>query len=1000
LKTARTLLTDEQVARARQLCETIEEAAAQRKKVVRKSDYWVKMSDEQLRERLPDSRVPRAFNVSTEGCPQHGKAVYKSGTYPWKLDRDQPFTIICPVGGERYPSNDFDAYYRSGMKDKSLLTGPHADPGRGWVAPNGEKYWLVGYACHWNWQQTWLPAVNNLSRAYLLTGDRKYARKAIVMLDRIAEIYPGMDYSKQSRYAERMSGGYHGKIVNAIWETMVYRGLAIAYDYVFDTLVGDDAIDLPWRTAAEIRTNIEANLLEEGFDGIERRQIAGNFGMHQSAQAYAAVVRQHGPMKELLDSIFTNTGGSYRREGLNYALYNLVFKDGMPYETSPGYCFSWVGNFVLMSEALFLAKMNLYEHPKFKLMFDAPLQMICAGGFTPSIGDSGSIRAGWAGPNARAYEAAYRHLEQPMYAWALNHLGGLRTDKIDSFEDLFTESIVGKAEAAAKTYKHRPPSRVLDGYGLAVLNNPKDSVAVSMYYGIRGGHGHFDRLNIELFAHGRRLAPDLGYPDFMNAFVPGIYSWSKNTISHNTLAVDEKIQKGNRGGTVLRFHDSPTVHVVDVDAPGSYEQATIYRRTLVLVDVGEDDSYVVDVFRVRGGQGHVLSVHGQDGAFELHGAALPPPIKEGTLAGPEVPYGHLYDAPKLSEPGYSGSYSRYNGSGYQHFFNWQRVTPDAVVTGRWQVAGEPAATLRVHVPPNPGQELIVADAYVSPTRKVPTALKYMLLKRPADTDGNTFVTVWEPSAGKPLIDRVELHDDASLGTGHDRTVALTIRRGDTVDRVIVAPKPGERITAAPDLTTDAAVTVVSTRGSQQTRTFAAGGSKLTGGEGTDAIEVPTTISGTIRTADYGARSIAVETTSPTSDPNALRGRTVRIFNDRHSCVYRIATAESRGSTLTLKLTGSDVFTGRFKIASADEKARTISTKTKVLYPFNAAGMTLVSDDLKHTVGIVSMDKGTVQLAEGANAKAFAASVGKDAWIADFGPGDRIEIERFVHDGGF
>ena len=35
-------------------------------------------------------------------------------------------------------SNDFEAYYRGGMQDDSLLTGPYADNGRGWLSPGGE----------------------------------------------------------------------------------------------------------------------------------------------------------------------------------------------------------------------------------------------------------------------------------------------------------------------------------------------------------------------------------------------------------------------------------------------------------------------------------------------------------------------------------------------------------------------------------------------------------------------------------------------------------------------------------------------------------------------------------------------------------------------------------------------------------------------------------------------------------------------------------------------
>jgi len=1026
LKSSRTLLTDEQIARARRLCQTNAGAIALREAIEKDAAYWVAKSDEQLHDLLPDARVPRAFNVSTEGCPVHGKAIYASGTYPWKLDRERPFTIICPVGGEHYPSNDFEAYYRSGMKDESLLTGPFSDPGRGWVSPSGEKYWLVGYACHWNWMTTWLPAVTTLSQAYVLTGKTVYARKAIVMLDRIAEIYPGMDYSKQSRYAERMNGRYYGKILNRIWETDVLERLSKAYDGVFDALVGETPVSLPWRTADQIRANIEANLLEEGIDAVGRGQIIGNFGMHQSALAHAVVVRQNGPTEKLLDGIFTTSGKGLRHEGLNYALHNLVYKDGMPYESSPGYCFGWVGHFVTMGQALSLAGMDLYERPKMSLMFDAPLAMVCTGKFTPAIGDAGSITAGWVGPTPAVYEQAYRRFRKPAYAWALDYLGALkdaptknieergdlleRTDtrqqaleivRVETYEDLFKESIVERARADAKQYRHRPRSRLLDGYGLAVLNNRNDSVAVAMYYGVRGGHGHYDRLNIELFGHGRRLTPDLGYPDFMNAFCPGIFSWSKNTISHNCLAIDRTGQRGNLAGQVLRFHDSPTVHVVDVDAAGSYGQAEVYRRTLVLVDVSEDDSYLVDVFRVQGGTEHVLSVHGQEGEFSLAGVSLPPPVTKGTLAGPDVAYGQLYDNPKMGQPGYKDGYGGYNGSGYQHFFNYQKVVPEETVVGTWKLAGDSEARLRVHVPPRPGQELIVADAYVSPTRKVPTVLKYMLLRRKSSATGQTFVTVWEPAGDSSLIDRIELFDSALLGSGHDRLVRLVVRRGETTDTIAITPQAGRRQSTGARLTSDAAVVVVSERDGRRTRTFAAGGTKLASRAPDEAVSIPATISGTVRAVDYAVKTLKADVGNDPSDVAALPGCRVRIFNEKHSCMYTIAGAQIDGAGyLTLHLSGSEVFTGRIRIESVDPDARSVLTSTYGPCPSNLTGMHLVTLDLEHGVPIAAVTKQTIQLDGKAPLAPFVGDAetggGKDAWVTDFGVGDRVEIERFVY----
>ncbi|HNT36237.1 MAG TPA: hypothetical protein PKH07_14730, partial [bacterium] len=360
------------------------------------------------------------------------------------MDRERPFVVKCPVGGEEYPSNDFAAFRRSGMKDRSLLTGEYADDGRGWMGPNGVKYWFVGYACHWMWGKHWKPAVVQLSRSHLLTGDPKYARKALIMLDRIAECYPDFEYCSQSRYGELKGGKYHGKILNSIWETGTLDSLAIAYDGVFEALLGDDAVNLNHRDAKAIRANIEANLLEEGLDSVENGRIRGNWGMHQRASLLAALVRQNGPTGEIIKKImeYPGTPQNAWQAGVNYALYNLIFADGMPFETAPGYCFTWVSNLCIIADALQLASVNLFENPKVLRTLDAHLDLICLGQFMPSVGDSGSIHAGWSGMNATPFLRAYRATRNPRYAWAATQIDSkIFSADYRSFDDLFLEPI-------------------------------------------------------------------------------------------------------------------------------------------------------------------------------------------------------------------------------------------------------------------------------------------------------------------------------------------------------------------------------------------------------------------------------------------------------------------------------------------------------------------------------------------------------------------------------
>src|SRR6185437_8410007 len=218
--------------------------------------------------------VPRAFAVSAIGCPVCGaKMRAEHGDYGWIMDPSKPFKLTCPVDGTVFPSNDYESYYRSGFKTKNNGDGKYVDDGWGWTDPKtGEKFWFVAYYNHWMWQKYLVPGLSDLANAYLLTGDKKYAHKAAVMIHRIAEVYPGMDYAKQSRYGQMLAAqgrDYPGKVVNAIWETSLTQHVCDAYDAVFDTIDSDAELQRETgKTGPQIRSFIEANFLEDAIDAV------------------------------------------------------------------------------------------------------------------------------------------------------------------------------------------------------------------------------------------------------------------------------------------------------------------------------------------------------------------------------------------------------------------------------------------------------------------------------------------------------------------------------------------------------------------------------------------------------------------------------------------------------------------------------------------------------------------------------------------------------------
>lgn len=211
--------------------------------VITLADRWMKYTPQQLRDMVPPASVPRAFDTHFLQCPQHSEEIKAYGSYPWIIDPDRPYKLICPVGGEAYPTNDFDHHHHGGPDDVS--SEPYVDTGWGWRDPNHpQKYWFVAYYAHWLYHAHLRPAAVALGQAYVLTGDVRYATQGAALLDRIAEEYPDMDHVKQSRYGTEIQvGTYQGRILNCIWETGMARDLAVAYDYVYSGMDGNRALE-------------------------------------------------------------------------------------------------------------------------------------------------------------------------------------------------------------------------------------------------------------------------------------------------------------------------------------------------------------------------------------------------------------------------------------------------------------------------------------------------------------------------------------------------------------------------------------------------------------------------------------------------------------------------------------------------------------------------------------------------------------------------------------
>ncbi|MBD3292407.1 MAG: hypothetical protein GF393_05750, partial [Armatimonadia bacterium] len=643
-KTGRTYYDDAKMARMHSLIEQHQWARDQVEAARKSAEWYLQFSDEELWEFVPPPEQLRAINVHIgHDCPTCGDEITRqAGHYPWEMNRDNPFKVTCPVCKQTFPENDFQPWNTEGLEGEPATGDVPTDHGLGWMGPDGRRYWFVPYYIFWQrWVRDILHGFQYLGRAYLLTGEAKYARPAAVMMAKLASEYERLDYRTQGYHEGRFN--VPGRISDRIWTTGDDTRIAAAYDAIWPVFDEDPellaflqakGIDDPRRT---IEQEMLAVMERDVLGGVD---CVGNMGMHQRTACVLAIVMnnddpQYAPttadMREWLMQ------GDGRIEDL---LWNGFWRDGLGAESAPGYSSSWVRNFYEIADLLPKLGVEIWDNPKLKKMADIGIDMAVNNRWGPDIGDCGGPRSG--GPIGRWTKVlgqAFTQYGEPRHAKLLAAQNARSTDL---FEDWFDEEEVARVVEEHGT-DLRLPTRDIGGYGLAILEAGEGDHkrGMSLYYGsAEGGHGHHDRLNIELWALGRPMLPEDGYPFPFTK--PDFWNWrGADTHKHYCVVIDESSHHNRRAGDLNALLSTPEVQFVDASAESVYPgTASLYRRTAALIDISEESSYLLDIFRVRGGSQHDWCFHGPIWFdLALEGGEVGPTREHGTLAGPNVPFG-------------------------------------------------------------------------------------------------------------------------------------------------------------------------------------------------------------------------------------------------------------------------------------------------------------------------------------------------------------------------
>lgn len=907
--------TRERINYARQNCQRLDWAKDVKAGVAQAARPWLETSDKDLWEMVPGQDLPRCIDVSWDynldprrvGCPVCGGKIDAFGNYPYKPDfKDKPWKLTCPSCAAVFPTNDFGKYYRSGIDehglfnpakaDRSLLfNAEHPDPsdplhsygvddGFGYKAANGRTYKFIGYYTWKLWREIF-SGVQKLSAAFLYTGDKVYARKAAILLDRIADVYPSMDWKPYADMGWYHSDGssHKGKIEGRIWETGVVRWLADSYSMILSGTVDNPELYAflserareyrlphPKGTRELFVANVDDNILRCAAQAIKDGRIIGNEGMHQSAMASLATALSSEPeTSEWLDWIFEPDGG-----GIPGVIVGKIDRDGFGGEGAPGYSLLWNSAIGELAERLadypaYTRHSVFRDFPQFRRTYTSAWSACLLGLSTPSIGDSGAtglLSAIYVDPQEMA--RGFYYLRDPGIARAAweangNSAKGLHGSVLDSDPERLASDIEATAR---KDPLNAPASRNLAGFGLSAfeIGTGKDGTALWLYYGRTDHHGHADRLNIGLYAFGVDLAPDLGYPEFA-ADWPHRTAWSNNTISHNTVIVDGRPQERSLSGRPLWFRQLDGIGAACIESPNVYPATSQYARTIALIKA-PGGAYALDIFRVRGGREHLLSFHGPPGAVTASGLTLTPQ-PQGTYAGPGVPYARLDPA---ASPGFSFLYNvaRDAHPALSFTLDWKAEA------GYRSVTASDDIHLRLHAL-TPCTEVALADGD-PPQNKPgnPRRIRYSLLKRSGEDLSSAFLSILEPYKSRPFIQHAAPLPLSATAEGA-LAARIALESGD-VDCLLSSPA-GDRIEAG-GVTTDAALAFVRLSKGHVVRAAIFGGTALRYGD--FSLSAPAVIHGKVVRRDEGLAGkgrIWVDAEIP--DPASLPGAQIVIAND-------------------------------------------------------------------------------------------------------------------------
>ncbi|MDF2815452.1 MAG: heparinase [Paenibacillus sp.] len=630
--------------------------------IVEVADYWAAKSDDELFELVPVGN-PRALTVA-----QYYGDPARPGNYrTLQTCLERPYEFYNPATG---------MWWRPGMQLRNPGTGEEVtllDHGDGFLAPPGFPFPQVRYmflgayrlfilgvlmgipyhqviedtdVCPETSGKKYFGAINNLASAFILTGDRRYARKALILIGRIAELVPYMN----GNFADgTISDSVHiaePTTTETSWYDNFFEALDLLYDEI-DACAPELAELFGRKLDAEGRARTKCFCVKDTVHElipyliysceVEIRKTADWSLRYIYKYLTLASFMQSG---KLMHRILSE--GPHSLQG---KLRNLFYRDGRYAYDSYGYLGIIGDQLILMANTNYLFTDEQYYPEPIDMFTDKQygIQAIIdltfrtkTGGIIPAFGDwqldnkepINEYRRRGLPKYAAGYEIAFSRMGEDrgllgslLALYTEEELSAFRLESVNAASIDSSLLLLGTAADYAdyQSYASVNPETKEETSGSSfapfLLQNSETSVLrhgrtaadckhVVLYGQPTAGHAHGDKLGLWIGAFGYHLLAGVGaYP--FTWISPKLRGWETHSAACMVTLIDGRNQNASYSKQLAHYeghHIQLAGLENDVIYPGSHAERWSWLISAPTQANGDDSAaYVLDINYVRGG---------------------------------------------------------------------------------------------------------------------------------------------------------------------------------------------------------------------------------------------------------------------------------------------------------------------------------------------------------------------------------------------------------------